>query len=198
MAVCLALSTQARASLIININSSPVATQAANTSLTFSAPGPINGFDVNSITMVGVNTFGGSGELVDNSSLNVSTNGTGSLTILLTETNLSLGTAASFTSLFSALISNATVTRSFYVDPLNNGALTTLLGSTTGTGGSFTKNVSLSGPFSLTEQILITAKGAGAKLSSDDSVSAPEPASLALLGAGVLGLGFIARRKRSS
>jgi len=50
---------------------------------------------------------------------------------------------------------------------------------------------------SLTEKILITATGAGAKLSADDSVNVPEPASLALLGVGILGLGFVAGRKRS-
>jgi hypothetical protein len=198
MAVCLALSTQARANLIININGSQVATQAANTSLTFTSAAPINGFNVNSITMAGVDSFGGSGELVDNSSLNISSTGSGSLTILLTETNLSLvGAAANFNSLFSALINNASVTRSFYVDPLNGGLLTDLLGSTTAANASFTQNVSLSGPFSLTEKILITATGAGAKLSADDSVNVPEPASLALLGVGILGLGFVAGRKRS-
>jgi hypothetical protein len=197
-AVCLALSTQAQAGLIININGSQVATKAANTSLTFTSVAPINGFDVNSITMAGVNSFGGSGELVDNSSLNISSTGSGSLTILLTETNLSLvGAAANFNSLFSALINNASVTRSFYVDPLNGGLLTDLLGSTTAANASFTQNVSLSGPFSLTEKILITATGAGAKLSADDSVNVPEPASLALLGVGILGLGFVAGRKRS-
>jgi hypothetical protein len=198
MAVCLALSPQARANLIININGSQVATQAANTSLTFTSAAPINGFNVNSITMAGVDSFGGSGELVDNSSLNISSTGSGSLTILLTETNLSLvGAAANFNSLFSALINNASVTRSFYVDPLNGGLLTDLLGSTTAANASFTQNVSLSGPFSLTEKILITATGAGAKLSADDSVNVPEPASLALLGVGILGLGFVAGRKRS-
>jgi hypothetical protein len=197
MAVCLALSPQARANLIININGSTVASQAANTSLLFSAPAPINGFNVNTIQMNGATLFGTSGELVDNSSVNISTNGVGSLTLLLTETNLSLGSGANFSGLFSATISNATVTRAFYVDPLNGTALTNLLGSTTGANGSFTKNVSLSGPFSLTEKITIAATGAGAKLSADDSVSAPEPASLALLGAGVLGLGFVAGRKRN-
>jgi hypothetical protein len=69
------------------------------------------------------------------------------------------------------------------------------------TAGSNNNNIpaSLVAPFSLTEVLMFTL-GAGSEITftgSADVKAAPEPASLALLGVGLLGVGFVARRKRS-
>lgn len=193
----LALGAQAaRADLIIFANGGQVADDATNTVASFS--GAVGGFNINVVSAAGVNAFGGSGELLDVGSLDISTSGSGTITLKIEETNLTgAGAAQAFQLAFSGLVNNALVSRSLYFDAANSGAESSLLGSVKGASGSFVAGpFALSGPYSLTEEITLTATGSGAKLSSDDSVSVPEPAVLSLLGAGLSVLG-LARRRRS-
>lgn len=197
VACTMALASQvAHADLIIMANGSQVGpTDTTNNSTSYT--GTIGGFNVNVLSATGAAAFGPSGDLLDVGSLDVSTAGTGTLKLMFIETNLSSAPgSAAFQIDYSGLIKGATVTRSWFVDAGNGGTEATMLGSASGQGGSFVASpVSLSGSFSLTEEIDITATAQGAKLSSDDTISVPEPAMLSLMGLGLSALAFARRRK---
>jgi hypothetical protein len=200
--------TPANATIVISIDGAALATDPTNTLASFNGA-PFDGFTFNSITAVGVNSFGNTGELLDVSSLNVAANpgaNPGTLRILVTETDLIK--APWNTSLFSLLtgtLTNASVTMSFYADATNAGLLTTLLGTTSSTtvgpiGGAVNTLTPFltDGPFSLTAEIDVTALGPGAKLSADNSVSAvPETSTWAMMILGFMGIGFLAYRRKS-
>lgn len=192
----------AQADLIIRADTgsgfSTIASSPNNDITSFT--GLLGTFNANVVSSTGVDNLPGTGTLMDNGSLNVSTAGAGSLVLQFIETDLTSASASlSFFGDFTGLARNISVTKSFYADATNSGATTTLLGTISGTTGTFTSGpVALSGPYSITEVITITALGGGAGfLSSDDAIHIPEPLSLGLFGTALIGLGLVRRRRQT-
>jgi hypothetical protein len=140
---------------------------------------------------------------IDLASVDVSSSAGGTLVVTFSANDFTTSTgAANWLSQFSGniIFGSATVTQQTYLDSTNtllgtDTPLGTLSSSITPFGLSDVAEATISGPFAITEIFTITTLGA-AQVSLDGSVVyAPEPASLALLGAGMLGLAAFSRRK---
>jgi hypothetical protein len=141
---------------------------------------------------------------IDLSSVNITSTSAATLVVKFTETGLTQPAGLSkwlsqFTGNWNG--GSATVELKTYLDTGNTAfGTTTLLGDLTSAATPFSSSVLTSAggavPFSLTEVLTITAGAAGEHFSLDGSISAvPEPASLAILGASMVGLSVVRRRK---
>jgi hypothetical protein len=129
------------------------------------------------------------------------------LTVMLTQTGLtSLNNSVSMMNSFQGLLSGITsATLSSYIDPTNSGAHAAgnLLATTTFTASganavNLLGSASTSGMFSETEVITAifapTSTGDSLNASATVTAAAPEPTSIALMGAGLIGFTFFRRR----
>jgi hypothetical protein len=184
-----AISTPASASIVISVDGAQQASDASNTTLNFS--GSFGNFNISSLSASGVN-----GPLLNIVSA-ISATGSGTLTILVTETDLTVPTN-SLSATFIAGFLNLGVKRSIYADMTNHSLETTLLGATS--NGIFTILTPFvtNKPFSLTEEIDITALGAQGFLNTGDFVTSavPEPSTWAMMVLGFVGVGFMAYRRK--
>jgi hypothetical protein len=195
LALVLSLTPQSRADLSISVDGVVKSTDPGNTFTSFNSGASLDGFNISTLTMEGVNAFGGGPTLFDISGLEVSTGGAGTLKLSFTETNLTPASFEMFSADLSAVLSNVDVTRSIYLDASNKGAETTLLYTSDDANGKTSLlPLPLDGAFSLVEEIDLTATGAGASFSVDDKsfanpvvAAVPEPSSVALLCGGLVG-----------
>src|SRR6185312_6153477 len=135
--------------------------------------------------------------------INTNSTAAGTLTLYITEQGLTFPTPSGL--LLSGFTSNlffgpgTSVQEQTLIDTGNGLFTGTSLASQTFTGLGATSSLDLattgSGPFSETAVFTITSAGAGASFNDTINITLPEPASLSMVGFGLLGLSTGLRRK---
>jgi len=146
-------------------------------------------------------------DLLNSTALDTRLTGTGASTLDVFVTvqglTLPLGSLTGFVSSFTqnSLTAGWSVTQSTFLDA-GNGVFTLTTPLNTHTFSAIGTNVGSNtvatgpGPYSLTEEFIISASGTGSASSTTDISAVPEPATWAMMLLGFVGLGFAFRQSR--
>jgi hypothetical protein len=203
-ALCLSVPAKAATVSIGLQEGGGIVTVASSATGTASVTGLLFGtFTVNNVSGSGNPPLSGV-DLLDSNSLNISSATGGTINVFVTsQGNVGTGAPTAYLSSFTSNLVNAgwTIEEKTFVD-VGNGLYTgTLLADHTFTGiGTATSlnNGPTSALYSVTTEYIVTSNGTGQSGNSTIDISAPEPSTFLLLGAGLLGFGLLVRRNRLS
>jgi len=164
--------------------------------------GPLGDWNINVTTGMSKPVAGSAEQpLLDLNSINMSSSGpAGSITLELTDTDFASQPNAAHVGTVIGGTTYGNVTFRSFFDAANQafGQGLELTSSTFGSGafsGTGWSSLQALNPYSLTLLVTIASDGRPLPTSFDAGIQVPEPASLLLVGSGLLALGFVARRR---